>query len=209
MGKLSHDVRLVPLIYVNPFALGRKSWLFTGSDRSGGDAAKRTSTCRKVARPVVRVWRLIGGWRVGGLGSACRAEPQEALQHRDGDGAVGRARHIAMWLTRALTRHGATTIGAAFGGRDHSTVAAAWRGLERRMAADAELKAEVEVLCVAILAADPTLPQFALAAFDRARIAEEALARWRSANAALLAALEERAYLEGAGTGRKLYGSTH
>ena len=60
MGKLSHDVRLVPPINVMSFALGLKSWLFTGSDRSGGDAAKRTGTCRKVARSVVRVWRLIG-----------------------------------------------------------------------------------------------------------------------------------------------------
>ncbi len=53
MGKLGHDVRLVPPIDVKPFALGRKSWLFTGSDRSGERAAKRTSTRRNVARPVV------------------------------------------------------------------------------------------------------------------------------------------------------------
>ena len=110
-----------------------------------------------------------------------------------------------MWLARALTRHGATTIGRAFGGRDHSTVAAARRGLERRMAADAGLKAEVEAQRVAILAAgcaqadaaDPTLDQLALAAFDRARIAEAGIAQWRSANAALFAALEARGYVEG------------
>ena len=116
-----------------------------------------------------------------------------------------RARHIAMWLARALTHHGATKIGTAFGGRDHSTVAAAWRGLERRMATDADLKEEVEALRVAILAAgcaqadtaDPTLHQLALAVFDQARIAETEIARWRSANAALFAALEARGYVEG------------
>ena len=116
-----------------------------------------------------------------------------------------RARHIAMWLARALTHHGATTIGTAFGGRDHSTVAAAWRGLGRRMAADTGLKAEVEALRVAILAtgraqsdaADPTLHQLALAALNRARIAEAEIAQWRSANAALFAALEARGYVEG------------
>ena len=116
-----------------------------------------------------------------------------------------------MWLARALTCHGATTIGRAFGGRDHSTVAAAWRGLERRMAADAGLKAEVEALRVAILAAaraqadapDPTLRQLALAALDQARIAESAVARWRSANAALFAALEACGYAEGRGGSRR------
>ena len=55
------------------------------------------------------------------------------------------------------------------------------------------LKAEVEALRVAILAAgrapadeDPTLQHFALAAFDRARIAEDAVARWRDSVAASL-----------------------
>ena len=116
---------------------------------------------------------------------------------------VTRARHIAMWLARTLTRHGATKIGMEFGGRDHSTVAAAWRGLEAHMAADAGLKAEVEALRVSILAAghvpatfDPTLRQLALAAFDRARIAESAVAQWRDSVAALHAALEARGHVE-------------
>ena len=85
-----------------------------------------------------------------------------------------RARHIAMWLACVLTRHGATTIGAAFGGRDHSIVAAAWRGLERRLAADAGLKAEVEALRISTIAAgraqadttDPTLRQLARATLE-------------------------------------------
>ena len=116
-----------------------------------------------------------------------------------------RARHIAMWLCRALTRHGATKIGTAFGGRDHSTVAAAWRGLEQRMAADAGLKAEVEALRVSILAgacaqadtAGPTLRNLALAALDQARIAETEVARCRATAADLLAALEASEHADG------------
>ena len=156
---------------------------------SGSPSAPRAPTIAAIQRHVAAHY----GLAAGDLTSACKER------------RATRARHIAMWLARALTRHGATTIGRAFGRRDHSTVAAAWRGLERRMAADAGLKAEVEALRVAILAAgraqadaaDPTLQQLALAAFDRARIAEAEIAQWRSANAALFAALEARGYVEG------------
>ena len=61
---------------------------------------------------------------------------------------------------------------------------------------DAGLKEEIEALRVSILAvarapddADPTLRHLALAAFDRARIAEHEVARWRAAAAALYAVL--------------------
>ena len=155
---------------------------------SGSPAAPRAPTIAAIQRHVAARY----GLTVGDLSSA-RKERRAT-----------RARHIAVWLARALTHHGPTSIGRAFGGRDHSTVAAAWRGLERRTAADAGLKAEVEALRVAILAAgraqadaDPTLRQLALAAFDRARIAESAVAQWRSANAALFAALEARGYVAG------------
>ena len=63
------------------------------------------------------------------------------------------ARHLAMWLCRALTKHTATMIGKRFGGRDHSTVTYAWRRAEARMEADPALKAEVEALQAAILTA--------------------------------------------------------
>ena len=78
-------------------------------------------------------------------------------------------------------------------------MAAAWRGLEKRLAADASLKAEVEALRVSILAAarvsanaDPTLRQLALAALDQVRIAETEVARCGYTPANLLAALEAR-----------------
>ena len=73
------------------------------------------------------------------------------------------------------------------------------------MAADAGLKEEVEALRVATLAAghaqvdaaDPTLRQLALAALDRARIAENAAAQWRDSVAALYTALEAGGHVEG------------
>lgn len=116
-----------------------------------------------------------------------------------------RARHVAMWLVRALTHHGTTTIGRAFGRRDHYTLAAAWRGLERRMAADADLKEEVDAMRVSILAAgraqadaaDPTLQRLALAAFDRARIADDAIAQWRDSVTDLYEVLEARGHVKG------------
>ena len=73
------------------------------------------------------------------------------------------------------------------------------------MAAGAGLKAEVEALRIAILAAgraqadaaDPTLQQLAPAAFDRAQIAENAVAQWRDSVRALYAALEASGHVEG------------
>ena len=73
------------------------------------------------------------------------------------------------------------------------------------MAADAGLKEEVEALRVAILAAgraqadaaDPFLRKLALAASDRARIAESAVAGWRASVAAHFAALEAGRRVDG------------
>ena len=61
------------------------------------------------------------------------------------------------------------------------------------------------LICAVLLASpahgadgdEPTLRRLALAAFDRTRLADDALAQWRSANAALFAALEARGYAEG------------
>ena len=69
---------------------------------------------------------------------------------------------------------------------------------------DAGLKQEVEALRVSILAAaraptdapDPTLREFAFAAFEQGRIAENAVAHWRDSVSALFAALEARGYVE-------------
>ena len=82
-------------------------------------------------------------------------------------------------------------------------MASARSRLYLRVAADAYLKAEVEALRVAILAAaragrrhrsDAAADR--LAAFERARIAEVEMARWRASVAALHAALEARGLVE-------------
>ena len=100
-----------------------------------------------------------------------------------------------MWLCSALTKHTATMIGKRFGGRDHSTVAYAWRQAEARMEADPALKAEVEALQAAIAASasassesDAVLQGRALAMLDQARIVEDEAARLRSMATAMLAA---------------------
>ena len=90
MGKLGHDVRLVPPINVMSFALGLKSWLFTSSDRSGGDAAKRTGRWRGngrtgAPRPHGTLTRSTDDgsvaldWRVIQQGLGCRGRHQSSL----------------------------------------------------------------------------------------------------------------------------------
>ena len=146
---------------------------------SPGPAAPRAPSIAAIQRHVAARYRLT----VGDLTSA-RKERRAT-----------RARHIAMWLARALTRHGATKIGTAFGGRDHSTVAAAWRGLEQRMAADADLKAEVEALAAAIAepkgsAGDPALQNRALAVLGQTEVVEREVIRLRTMATALLSTPE-------------------
>ena len=110
---------------------------------------------------------------------------------------VTRKRHIAMWLCRRFTPLPATVIGNHFGRRDHTTVLSAWKGLEARMAAEADLKAEVETLAAAIAAAarapaadDPALRDRAQAMLDQVQAVEDELGRLRTMAAAVLAAVE-------------------
>lgn len=60
--------------------------------------------------------------------------------------SVAKGRHVAMYLCRKLTGESFPELGAAFGNRDHTTVIAGVRGIEERIATDAELKAEVDAL---------------------------------------------------------------
>jgi len=59
---------------------------------------------------------------------------------------VALARQIAMFLTRELTNYSLTTIGAKFGGRDHSTVIHACRTIEQLMEKDLLIKTTVKEL---------------------------------------------------------------
>ena len=70
---------------------------------------------------------------------------------------VTRPRHVAIYLCRRLTPFSAAAIGKHFGGRDRTTVASAWRGIEARLADDSGLAAEIENLRTAI-EADCTSP---------------------------------------------------
>ena len=50
-------------------------------------------------------------------------------------------RKIAMYLVREMTDISLSSIGEAFGGRDHTTVLHAWRTISEDMASNAELRA--------------------------------------------------------------------
>jgi chromosomal replication initiator protein len=59
---------------------------------------------------------------------------------------VLRARQVAMYLARDLTGLSLPRLGAAFGGRDHTTVLHACRKVEEEMASDAVLAKRVSEL---------------------------------------------------------------
>lgn len=91
----------------------------------------------------------------------------------------------------------ATSIGAAFGGRNHSTVAAAPAQLDTPIYADPDMTAEAEALRVSILAGahaptkgEPIIRQLAPAALGQTRITETEVVRRRAVIADLLATLE-------------------
>jgi chromosomal replication initiator protein len=59
---------------------------------------------------------------------------------------VAMPRQLAMYLCRVNTEAPLQAIGAELGGRDHSTVVHALSSIERRLAADAELRETVAAL---------------------------------------------------------------
>ena len=56
------------------------------------------------------------------------------------------ARQIAIYLTRRLTKHSLPEIGAAFGGRDHTTIMHSINKIENALPKDEKLKTNVESL---------------------------------------------------------------
>lgn len=60
--------------------------------------------------------------------------------------AVAHPRSVAMYLCRKHTQCSYPQIGARFGGKDHSTVIAAFRKVERNLRTDVGLRAEVEAI---------------------------------------------------------------
>lgn len=55
-----------------------------------------------------------------------------------------RPRHAAMYLSRRLTKQSLNRLGDFFGGRDHTTIIAALRSIERHMEKDPNLALKVE-----------------------------------------------------------------
>jgi len=55
-------------------------------------------------------------------------------------------RQIAMYLSRTLTNHSYPEIGAAFGGRDHTTVISAVRKIQQLIKTDSNVRVEVHML---------------------------------------------------------------
>lgn len=63
------------------------------------------------------------------------------------------ARHVAMWLAKNLTEYSLPQIGAAFGGRDHTTVLHAVRKVDAQRAADPEFASLTGDLLAGLMAA--------------------------------------------------------
>ena len=59
---------------------------------------------------------------------------------------VAQARHVAMFLSRELTKNSLILIGKHFGKRDHSTVIHACKTVEDKMNSDVVLKKNINIL---------------------------------------------------------------
>jgi chromosomal replication initiator protein len=64
---------------------------------------------------------------------------------------IALARQVAMYLSRSLTDSSLKVIGAAFGGRDHSTVIHACDLISRRMAADPAFRDGIDKISASLL----------------------------------------------------------
>lgn len=79
--------------------------------------------------------------------------PLDWLQGRRHHRTLTRARGVAVYLARRLTSATYARVGESLGGRHHTTVMAAWSRTVRRLKADDDLRAEVDVLAAALGAA--------------------------------------------------------
>jgi chromosomal replication initiator protein len=64
---------------------------------------------------------------------------------------VAYPRQVAMFLARELTPHSLSEIGAAFGGKDHTTIIHAYDKIEEKIITDLALQAEIQTIRKALL----------------------------------------------------------
>jgi len=72
--------------------------------------------------------------------------PEDQLRAKTRKKDVVRARQVAMYLAKKLTKHSLVTIGLHFGGRDHSTVIHAIENVDKNLRADSVFRQQIESL---------------------------------------------------------------
>lgn len=77
--------------------------------------------------------------------------PREMMKAKKKTADIVLARQAAMFLSRSLTNNSLKVIGAAFGGRDHSTVIHACDLISKRMSTDPELKENIDQITASLL----------------------------------------------------------
>ncbi|MFG1302692.1 helix-turn-helix domain-containing protein [Xanthobacter autotrophicus] len=81
----------------------------------------------------------------------------EMLSHRRLK-LFAKARHVAMYLSRTLTTKSMPVIGAAIGGRDHTTILHGIGKISAQMETDARLASEVEAIRLKLIGGDDADP---------------------------------------------------
>jgi chromosomal replication initiator protein len=104
------------------FAPCKEPWFWMVSD-----AAIERFSMLQIKRAVCRHY----GLDIGAMATTSRARK------------LWRPRQIAMYLCREMTRKSLSQIGRAFGGRHHTTPLSAWRKINRLMARDRRLSADI------------------------------------------------------------------
>jgi chromosomal replication initiator protein len=79
------------------------------------------------------------------VGNFLNILPSDITSTKRGQDIVN-ARQIAIYITRRLTKHSLPEIGAAFGGRDHTTVMHSVNKIEKALATDKTLSSTIETL---------------------------------------------------------------
>ncbi|MEA2030972.1 MAG: chromosomal replication initiator protein DnaA [candidate division Zixibacteria bacterium] len=75
----------------------------------------------------------------------------ELLKAKKKTSEVVLARHVAMYLSRSLTKSSLKAIGEAFGGRDHSTVIHACDIISRKMSTNPALREDIDKISASLL----------------------------------------------------------